>query len=65
MGLFRVLVDAIYKEYDRRIKRASLVTEYGLSHHHHDDAQHDEHTADAHVDEDEAENQEPSTEDRG
>jgi hypothetical protein len=80
MGLFRVIADAIYKEYDRRIKRASLVTEYGIAHHHHDDA----HADDAHADEDEAEivnlprgtpvpphapaaaeNQEPSIEDRG
>jgi hypothetical protein len=60
MGLFRVIADAIYKEYDRRIKRASLVTEYGMSHHHHDDAHaaethQDNVHADAHTDEDEAE----------
>jgi hypothetical protein len=55
MGLFRVITDAIYKEYDRRVKRASLVTEYGVSHHH-DDAHADEnHHDDAHADEDEAE----------
>jgi hypothetical protein len=54
MGLFRVLADAIYKEYDRRVKRASLVTEYGVSHHH--DAHHDDtHYDEAHADEDEAE----------
>ncbi|HEY3228339.1 MAG TPA: hypothetical protein VGJ87_03905 [Roseiflexaceae bacterium] len=34
MGLFRALSDAIYKEYDRRIKRASLVKEYGVAQHH-------------------------------
>jgi hypothetical protein len=57
MGLFRVIADAIYKEYDRRVKRASLVTEYGASHHHHDDAHAGEtdHGGDTHVDEDEAE----------
>ena len=62
MGLFRALADAIYKEYDRRIKRASLVTEYGISHHHdsdHADASHEAaaeaHLAEAHAEEDEAE----------
>jgi non-ribosomal peptide synthetase component F len=56
MGLFRVIADAIYKEYDRRVKRASLITEYGASHHHHDDTHADEtHHEDAHADEDEAE----------
>jgi hypothetical protein len=55
MGLLRVIADAIYKEYDRRVKRASLVTEYGMSHHH-DDAHADEaHHDDLHADEDEAE----------
>jgi len=64
MGLFRVIADAVYKEYDRRIKRASLVTEYG-AHHHADAHAADEHvadthaqaerSADAHADEDEAE----------
>ena len=37
MGLLRDLVRAMNREYDRRIKRASLVTEYGMAHHHHDD----------------------------
>ena len=56
MGLFRVIADAIYKEYDRRVKRASLITEYGVSQHHHDDTHADEsHQEDAHADEDEAE----------
>jgi hypothetical protein len=51
-----VIADAIDKEYDRRGMRASLVTEYGISHHHHDDAHSDEpHHEDAHADEDEAE----------
>jgi hypothetical protein len=52
MGLFRALANAIYKEYDRRIKRASLVTEYGAAHHH---ATADDHAAESHADEDEAE----------
>jgi hypothetical protein len=52
MGLFRAIADAIYKEYDRRVKRASLVTEYGISQHQHDDAHADEtHDEDAHADE--------------
>ena len=55
MGLFRALSNAIFKEYDRRIKRASLVTEYGAAHHHDDHDDHDDHAADAHSDEDEAE----------
>jgi hypothetical protein len=55
MGLFRAIADAIYKEYDRRVKRASLVTEYGIAHHH-DDAHTDETSHDdAHADEDAAE----------
>jgi hypothetical protein len=53
MGLFRALANAIYKEYDRRIKRASLVTEYGVSHHNHSD--HEDHAADTHGDEEAAE----------
>jgi hypothetical protein len=56
MGLFRAIADAIYKEYDRRVKRASLVTEYGMSQHHHDDVHADEtHHEDVHADEGEAE----------
>jgi len=35
MGFFKSIGDAIYREYDRRIKRASLVTEYGAIHHGH------------------------------
>ncbi|NOK62153.1 MAG: hypothetical protein GFH27_549321n141 [Chloroflexi bacterium AL-W] len=38
---FQRFSDAVYKEYDRRIKQASLVTEYGESHHH-DEDEHDE-----------------------
>lgn len=53
MGLFRAIADAVYKEYDRRVKRASLVTEYGVSHHY--DAHDETHPEDAHADEDEAE----------
>ncbi len=38
-GLFQRIADAVYREYDRRIKRASLITEYGIAHHHdHDEA---------------------------
>ena len=56
MPLFRAIADAVYKEYDRRVKRASLITEYGMSQHHHDDAHTDEtHDEDAPADEDEAE----------
>jgi hypothetical protein len=55
MGLFRVIADAIYKEYDRRVKRASLVTEYGVSHHHNDAHADANHHDEAHADEDEAE----------
>ncbi|NWG22774.1 MAG: hypothetical protein HXY39_20915 [Chloroflexi bacterium] len=33
-GLFQSIADAVYREYDRRIKRASLITEYGATHHH-------------------------------
>ena len=52
MGLFQAIADAIYKEYDRRVKRASLITEYGMSQHHHDDAHTDEtHHEDEHADE--------------
>jgi len=45
MGFFSAISKAIYREYDRRIKRASLVTEYGASHHAHD---HDEHAETEH-----------------
>jgi len=38
MGFFKSIGDAIYREYDRRIRRASLVTEYGAHHHAHADA---------------------------
>lgn len=43
---FERFSDAVYKEYDRRIKRASLVTEYGESHHH-DEEEHDADEEDA------------------
>lgn len=33
MGLFRALADVVYKEYDRRVRRASLIKEYGVAHH--------------------------------
>jgi hypothetical protein len=51
MGILKAISDAIYREYDRRIKRASLVTEYGA--HHHDD--HGAHAGDAHAEETHAE----------
>ena len=33
MGVWKTISNALYKEYDRRIKRASLITEYGAAHH--------------------------------
>lgn len=43
MGVWKTISNAIYREYDRRIKRASLITEYGAAHHAaHDDAHADE-----------------------
>jgi hypothetical protein len=55
MGLFRAIADVVYKEYDRRVRRASLVKEYGVSHHH--DHADESHAADGdeHAGEDEAE----------
>jgi hypothetical protein len=50
MGFFKSIGDAIYREYDRRIKRASLVTEYG-AHHHAEAAHEDAHAAEGVVDE--------------
>jgi hypothetical protein len=45
-GLLQRIADAVYREYDRRIKRASLITEYGVSHHHdHEDAHDDDEVA--------------------
>ena len=35
---FKRISDAVYREYDRRIKRASLITEYGVDHFDHDAA---------------------------
>jgi hypothetical protein len=46
MGLFRALADVVYKEYDRRVRRASLIKEYGVAHH-------DDHAGDTHAAEDE------------
>ena len=52
MGVWKTISNAIYREYDRRIRRASLITEYGAAHHDtHADAAH----ADAHEDAEEAE----------
>jgi hypothetical protein len=47
MSFWKSISRAIYREYDRRIKRASLITEYGASHHHDDHA--DAHAEDGHV----------------
>ncbi|MBK9712828.1 MAG: hypothetical protein IPO81_16175 [Kouleothrix sp.] len=35
MGVFKSIANVVYREYDRRIKRASLVTEYGAHQHGH------------------------------
>ena len=52
MGVWKTISNALFKEYDRRIKRASLITEYGAAHHGtHADAAH----ADANEDAEEAE----------
>ncbi len=51
MGLFRALSNIISKEYDRRVRRASLIKEYGAAHHHADES----HAAEEHEAEDEAE----------
>lgn len=42
-GLLQRIADIVYREYDRRIKRASLITEYGVLHHHDHQGAHDEH----------------------
>jgi hypothetical protein len=55
MGVFRALSDAIYKEYDRRIKRASLVKEYGMAQHHAEEHVDEVHTTHDDIAEDEAE----------
>jgi hypothetical protein len=52
MGVWKTIANALYKEYDRRIKRASLITEYGAAHH---DDHGDAHADDAHEDVEEAE----------
>ena len=33
MGVWKTISNALYKEYDRRIRRASLITEYGAAQH--------------------------------
>jgi hypothetical protein len=62
MGVWKTISNALYREYDRRIKRASLITEYGAAHHDtpadaHDDAARDDvaHNDAAHDDGEEAE----------
>ena len=52
MGVWKTISNALYREYDRRIKRASLITEYGAAHHGDHGA---EHADDAHEDAEEAE----------
>jgi hypothetical protein len=52
MGVWKTISNALYKEYDRRIKRASLITEYGAAHH---VGHSDTHDGDAHEDAEEAE----------
>jgi hypothetical protein len=47
MGVWKTISNALYKEYDRRIKRASLITEYGAAHH---GDQGDAHADNAHED---------------
>ena len=48
MGVWRAISNALYREYDRRIKRASLITEYGAAHHDaHADDTHDQGHEDA------------------
>jgi len=47
MGLLSALAAVINREYDRRIKRASLITEYGAQHHDHSADYADETPADA------------------
>jgi hypothetical protein len=47
MGVWKTLSNALFREYDRRIKRASLITEYGAAHHDthteaHADAEHED-----------------------
>ena len=47
MGVWKTISNALYREYDRRIKRASLITEYGAAHHGghsdaHDDTAHED-----------------------
>ena len=55
MGVWKTISNALYKEYDRRIKRASLITEYGAAHHaHHGDAHADSTHDEAHEDAEEA-----------
>ena len=52
MGFFSSISQAIFREYDRRIKRASLITEYGASHHAHGDHGDAEHAVAEHGAED-------------
>jgi hypothetical protein len=52
MGVWKTISNAIFREYDRRIKRASLITEYGAAHH---AAHGDAHADDQHEQAEEAE----------
>ena len=51
MGVWKTISNALYREYDRRIKRASLITEYGAAHHaaHADDAHDHEEAEEAEI----------------
>jgi hypothetical protein len=56
MGVWKTISNALYKEYDRRIKRASLITEYGAAHHsEHSDAHTDSAPDEVHTNAEEAE----------
>jgi hypothetical protein len=48
-GWLTALSQAVYREYDRRIRRASLVTEYGAAHYSHTGAPHGEDEGDVEI----------------
>nr|WP_044200619.1 hypothetical protein [Oscillochloris trichoides] len=51
-SLWKRMLAAVNREYERRIRAASLVTEYGAGHGH---GHHDDHHADHHEEEDDGE----------
>ena len=59
MGFFKTISNAVFKEYDRRIKRASLITEYGAAQHSDHGVEHED---DVHEHEDDAEEEEGAEE---